>query len=88
MVRKLICSSVRISLTHLSIASHRFFNDQELKNTTKTKIESKQNIHTLTLPKTDLPDEGVYKCVATNADGTIETKANLSVCSRDHLDDT
>ena len=60
---------------------HRYFNDQELKNTPKTKIESKQNVHTLTLPKTDLPDEGVYKCVATNPDGTIETKANISVCS-------
>jgi hypothetical protein len=71
------------------MSSFRFFNDQELKNSAKTKIESKQNIHTLTLPKADLPDEGVYKCVATNADGTIETKANLSVCSKGHhLDDT
>jgi hypothetical protein len=61
-------------------SSHRFFNDQELKNTAKTKIESKQNLHTLTLPKTDLPDEGVYKCVAINPDGTIETKAHISVC--------
>ncbi len=61
--------------------SNRFFNDQELKNTPKTKIESKQHIHTLTLPKADLPDEGVYKCIATNSDGSIETKANISVCS-------
>jgi hypothetical protein len=52
-----------------------------LKNTAKTKIESKQNLHTLTLPKTDLPDEGVYKCIATNPDGTIETKAHISICS-------
>jgi hypothetical protein len=58
-----------------------FFNDQELKNTPKTKIESKQNIHTLTLPKTELTDEGVYKCIATNPDGTIETKGHLSICS-------
>ncbi|CAF4287382.1 unnamed protein product, partial [Adineta steineri] len=57
-----------------------FFNDQEIKNTPKTKIESKQNIHTLTLPKADLPDDGIYKCVATNPDGTIETKATISVC--------
>jgi hypothetical protein len=35
----------------------------------------------LTLPKTDLVDEGVYKCIATNSDGTIETKANIAVCS-------
>ena len=61
--------------------STRFFNDQELKNTPKTKIESKQNIHTLTLSKADLPDDGVYKCIATNPDGTIETKATISVCS-------
>jgi hypothetical protein len=61
--------------------SNRFFNDQELKNTPKTKIESKQNTHILTLPKAELTDEGVYKCIATNTDGTIETKANVSVCS-------
>jgi hypothetical protein len=65
--------------------SHRYFNDQELKNTPKTKIESKQNLHTLTLPKTDQPDEGVYKCVATNSDGTIETKAHISICSRFYI---
>ncbi len=71
----------RINDWSLGFFSHRFFNDQELKNTAKTKIESKQNLHTLTLPKTDLPDEGVYKCVATNPDGTIETKAHISICS-------
>jgi hypothetical protein len=59
----------------------RFFNDQEVKNTPKTKLESKQNTHTLTLPKAELTDEGVYKCIATNPDGTIETKAHISVCS-------
>ncbi|CAF1262379.1 unnamed protein product, partial [Rotaria sordida] len=63
-----------------------YFNDQELKNTAKTKIESKQNTHTLTLPKVDLPDEGVYKCIATNPDGTIETKANISVCTKPKVD--
>jgi titin len=57
------------------------FNDQEIKNTTKTKIESKQNLHTLTLPKVELTDEGIYKCIATNSEGTIETKANIYVCS-------
>lgn len=60
----------------------RFFNDQEIKNTPKTKVESKQNLHTLTLPKAELNDEGIYKCVATNPDGTVETKAKLSVCSK------
>ncbi|CAF0916357.1 unnamed protein product [Adineta ricciae] len=59
-----------------------YFNDQELKNTPKTKIDSKQNTHTLTLPKADLTDEGVYKCVATNPDGTVETKAHVSVCTK------
>lgn len=59
----------------------RYFNDQEIKNTPKTKLESKQNTHTLTLPKAELTDQGVYKCVATNPDGTVETKANISVCS-------
>ncbi|CAF2489671.1 unnamed protein product [Rotaria sp. Silwood2] len=55
------------------------FNDQEIKNTPKTKLESKQNTHTLTIPKAELTDQGTYKCVATNPDGTIETKANISV---------
>ncbi|CAF3618249.1 unnamed protein product [Rotaria sordida] len=59
-----------------------FFNDQEIKNTPKTKLESKQNTHTLTLPKTELTDEGTYKCVATNPDGTVETKAKISVCTK------
>jgi len=58
-----------------------FFNDQEIKNSPKTKIESKQNLHTLTIPKAELTDEGIYKCIATNPDGTIETKAKISVCS-------
>ena len=58
-----------------------YFNDQEIKNTPKTKIDSKQNLHTLSIPKAELTDEGVYKCIATNPDGTIETKANVSVCS-------
>ncbi|CAF3575459.1 unnamed protein product [Adineta steineri] len=63
-----------------------FFNDQELKNTPKTKTESKQNIHTLTLPKAELTDEGVYKCIATNPDGTIETKAHISVCTKPKIE--
>ena len=71
----------RTFTVHFDLPLLRFFNDQELKNTTKTKIESKQNVHTVSLPKLDLPDEGVYKCVATNPDGTIETTARLSVCS-------
>ncbi|CAF5056201.1 unnamed protein product, partial [Rotaria magnacalcarata] len=52
-----------------------FFNDQEIKNTPKAKIESKQNMHTLTISKAELTDQGVYKCIATNPDGTVETKA-------------
>ncbi|CAM4905811.1 unnamed protein product [Rotaria socialis] len=59
-----------------------FFNDQEIKNTPKTKIESKQNMHTLTIPKAELTDQGVYKCIATNPDGTVETKATISVCTK------
>ena len=75
-------SSASSSCMNFALLLARLFNDQELKNTPKTKIESKQNIHTLTLPKADLPDEGVYKCIATNTEGTIETKATISVCSK------
>ncbi|CAF3835512.1 unnamed protein product, partial [Rotaria magnacalcarata] len=59
-----------------------FFNDQEIKNTPKSKIETKQNVHTLSLPKVDLPEDGIYKCVATNADGSVETQTHLSVCTK------
>ncbi|CAF0818885.1 unnamed protein product [Didymodactylos carnosus] len=59
-----------------------YFNDQELKNTPKSKVESKGNTHTLTLNKIDLPDDGIYKAVATNPDGTVETKAHVSVCTK------
>ncbi|CAF4368595.1 unnamed protein product, partial [Didymodactylos carnosus] len=59
-----------------------YFNDQELKNTPKTKTETKGNVHTLTLNKVDLPDDGIYKAVATNPDGTVETKAHVSVCTK------
>ena len=79
--RKMVNFTI-ICSTYLShFFQNRFFNDQEIKNTSKTKVESKQNMHTLTLTKCELMDQGTYKCIATNPDGTIETKANLSVCS-------
>ena len=71
-------------ISYLTVSfSIRFFNDQELKNTEILVLRTycKQNTHTLTLPKAELTDEGIYKCIATNPVGTIETKAHISVCS-------
>lgn len=61
--------------------TNRYFNDQEIKNSPKSRIESKQNVHTISFAKIDLPEDGVYKCVATNTDGTVETQGRISVCS-------
>ena len=39
---------------------YRFFNDVELKSTQKQTITSKQNIHTLTVNRTDQTDAGNF----------------------------
>ncbi|CAF4356576.1 unnamed protein product, partial [Adineta steineri] len=60
-----------------------FFNDVELKSTQKQAIVVKQNVHTLTVNRTDTTDAGVYKAVADNGTGTpIETICNLTVGSK------
>ncbi|CAF4164385.1 unnamed protein product, partial [Rotaria sordida] len=40
-----------------------FFNDTELKNSPKHKIEAKQNLFSLTINKCDHPDVGTYRVV-------------------------
>ncbi|CAF1486269.1 unnamed protein product, partial [Rotaria sordida] len=51
-----------------------FFNDTELKNSPKHKIESKQNVFSLTVNKCDHPDVGTYRAHIDNGiDKTEQT---------------
>ena len=56
-----------------------FFNDTELKNTTKHKSEAKQNVYTLTVNKCDHPDVGSYRAVVDNGIDRTEQTALLKV---------
>lgn len=60
--------------------TQRYFNDNEIKSTQKTRIDTKGPTSTLTINKADMPDIGVYKVVADNGKEKIETKANIDVC--------
>ncbi|CAF3431655.1 unnamed protein product, partial [Rotaria sp. Silwood2] len=51
-----------------------FFNDTELKNSPKHKIETKQNVFSLTVNKCDHPDVGIYRAYIDNGiDHTEQT---------------
>ena len=60
-------------------SSLRFFNDVELKNSTKHKIEAKQNVYTLTVNKCDHPDVGTYRVHVDNGIDHTDQTAKLSV---------
>jgi len=61
---------------------NRFFNDVELKSTQKQTISSKQNVHSLTINRTDQTDAGIYKAIADNGTGKpVETTCTLTVGS-------
>ncbi len=57
----------------------RFFNDTELKNSSKYKIESKQNVFSLTVNKCDHPDVGAYRALVDNGIDHTEQTAQLKV---------
>jgi hypothetical protein len=57
----------------------RFFNDTELKNSAKFKIEAKQNVFTLTVNKCDHPDVGGYRVIIDNGIDRTEQTAKLKV---------
>ena len=59
--------------------SFRFFNDTELKNSTKHKIEAKDNVFTLTINKCDHPDVGSYRAHIDNGIDRTEQIAQLKV---------
>ncbi|CAF1492279.1 unnamed protein product, partial [Rotaria sordida] len=56
-----------------------FFNDTELKNSPKHKIEAKQNLFSLTINKCDHPDVGTYRVVVDNGVDHTEQTAKLHV---------
>ncbi|CAF1493608.1 unnamed protein product, partial [Adineta steineri] len=56
-----------------------FFNDTELKNSAKHKIEIKNNVFSLTVNKCDHPDVGVYRAVVDNGIDKTEQTAKLNV---------
>ena len=57
----------------------RFFNDAELKNSTKHKIEVKQNVYSLTVNKCDHPDVGAYRAHIDNGIDHTDQTAQLKV---------
>jgi hypothetical protein len=63
---------------------NRFFNDTELKNSPKHKIEAKQNVFSLTLNKCDHPDVGVYRVHVDNGIDHTEQTAKLNVGGMSH----
>ncbi|CAF4355024.1 unnamed protein product, partial [Rotaria magnacalcarata] len=56
-----------------------YFNDIELKNTTKHKMEAKPNLYTLTINKCDHPDVGTYRAHIANGIDNSEQTAKLHV---------
>jgi len=57
----------------------RFYNDTELKNSPKHKIEAKQNVFSLTVNKCDQPDVGTYRVHADNGIDHTDQTAKLNV---------
>jgi hypothetical protein len=63
----------------LFLLSNRLFNETELKNSVKHKIEAKQNVFTLTVNKCDHPDVGTYRVHVDNGIDHTEQTAKLNV---------
>jgi len=67
---------VNCESSHLS---NRFFNNTELKNSAKHKIEAKQNVFSLTVNKCDHPDVGTYRVHVDNGIDHTDQTAKLIV---------
>jgi hypothetical protein len=63
----------------LLLLPNRFFNDTEVKNSAKHKIESKQNVFSLTVNKSDHPDVGTYRVQIDNGIDHTDQTAKLNV---------
>jgi hypothetical protein len=71
--------TILLYLRLISLISTRFFNDTELKNSAKHKIEAKQNVFSLTVNKCDHPDVGTYRVRVDNGIDHTEQAAKLNV---------
>ena len=64
-----------------------FQNDNEIKSTTKQKVESKPDgTQTLTINRVDLTDGGEFKIVATNPQGTVTSTCHVDVLMKPKID--
>lgn len=64
-----------------------FQNDNEIKSTTKQKIESKPDgTQTLTINRVDLTDGGEFKVEATNPQGTVTSTCKVNVLMKPKID--
>ncbi len=59
--------------------SYRYFNDTELKNSAKPKVEVKQNVFSLTVNECDHPDVGPYRVHVDNGIEHPDQTAKLNV---------
>ena len=64
-----------------------YFDDQNLLPNQFIEISSKQNNHTLRISETVLDDEGVYKCVASNAHSKVSVETEVLVDEKIESDD-
>lgn len=64
---------------YLYIHPFRFFNDVEIKNSSKYKIETKENVYSLTVNKCDHPDVGVYRVHVDNGIDHTDQTSKLNV---------
>ena len=56
-----------------------FKDEAKLKTGKSLKIEKKENIHLLTIPKTTLADAGSYVALAKNAAGEVDSKCSVNI---------
>jgi hypothetical protein len=76
--------AIQFDLKLHSLIFLRFFNDTELKNSAKYKVEAKQNVFSLTVNKCDHPDVGTYRVQVDNGIDHTEQTAKLNVGGNYH----
>ena len=69
----------RFYISHFIYCHVGFFNDTEVKNSAKHKIEAKQNVFSLTVNKCDHPDVGTYRALIDNGIDHTDQTAQLKV---------
>lgn len=75
----MVTLTISLHFPIITYVSFRYFNDTELKNSPKHKIEVKQNVFSLTINKCDHPDVGIYRVHVDNGIDQTEQTATLHV---------